>query len=924
MAQTLPAESAPKLWQGLTESDAQERLRQYGPNTLPSAHKATLFSIALATLQEPMLVLLLSTGVVYLLIGDLREAVAILTSIFLVIGISVFQKRRTEHTLEALRDLTSPRALVVRREGTRRIPAREVVPGDIVILNEGDRAPADGQLLESIFLGLDESLLTGESLPVKKQVSEGADNPSSLIYSGTLIVRGHGIAIVTATGSQSEIGKIGKQLGNVTTESTQLEQETAKLVRNFGFASLLVCIFVAGTYGLLRGDWTKGIISALALAISMVPEEFPVVLTVFMAIGAWRMSQKKVLTRRFPAIEMLGAATVICVDKTGTLTENRMAVQEVFTGLEEGGLPVREELLRVAGLASEHDTADPVDKAVVAAAHVQTLPGRLIHEYPLSSDCMLVAKAYMDSSDCIFVAAKGAPEEVFSLSVTLPGKRSELESALKRMTDSGLRVIAVAKGSVRNGRLPDEKRQLQLEVLGLIGLADPMRPTVPGAVAELAGAGVRVVMLTGDYSGTASAIATQAGIQNPARVVTGDALARLDDQSLRALVCDCNVFARIRPEQKLRLVDAFKANQEVVAMTGDGVNDAPALKAAHIGIAMGARGSDVAREAAALVLADDDFPAIVDAVRLGRRIYSNLAKAVRYVFAVHIPIAGTAILPVLFNWPILLMPLHIVFFELIVDPACSVAFEAEQEAPGIMRRKPRPRQARLFGHSTVILGLLQGFSLLVAVLAAFVLAIRWGRASEDARAMAFTALVAGNLALIWTNRSGVRTIVETLRTRNVALWLVSLSTVAALLTVLYVPHVRGVFKFSVLDPRDLVFAFALGSISITWFEVLKLILRRRSGGITLPTEHGQFLGLKRIGLIATGWMFVLAGIAGLFLPLLQGVLFVLIGLVILSKEYRWAARLVTRIRSRFPKMDAWMGRASLRAAEILRNSQKDP
>jgi P-type Ca2+ transporter type 2C len=926
VAQTLPPQSTQARWRGLTDSDAQERLRHYGPNTLPSAHKRTLFSIAFATLKEPMLVLLLSTGVVYLLIGDLREAVAILASIFLVIGISVFQKQRTERTLEALRDLTSPRTLVVRAEGTRRIPARGVVPGDIVILNEGDRVPADGQVLESVLLAVDESLLTGESLPVEKEpaikgVSGNSDSPASSVYSGTLIVRGHGIAIVTATGAQSEIGKIGKQLGDVTPESTKLEQETARLVRTFGIASLLVCIFVAGMYGLLRGDWTKGVISALALAISMVPEEFPLVLTIFMAIGAWRISQKKVLTRRFPAIEMLGAATVICVDKTGTLTENRMAVQEVFTGLEQDKLRTREEVLCVAAFASEQNTADPVDKAVIAAAHAQIQPGRLIREYPLSSDCMLVAKAYADSSSTILVAAKGAPEEVLSLSVTPPGKQRELESGLKRMTDSGLRVIAVAKGVPQNGVLPDQKRQLQLEVLGLIGLADPIRPTVPGAIAELAGAGIRVVMITGDYPGTASAIASQAGLLNPARVVTGDAVGRLDEESLRPLVRDYNVFARIRPEQKLRLVNAFKANQEVVAMTGDGVNDAPALKAAHIGIAMGARGSDVAREAAALVLADDDFPAIVDAVRLGRRIYANLAKAVRYVFAVHVPIAGMAILPVLFNWPILLMPLHIVFFELIVDPACSIAFEAEPEAPGIMRRKPRPEQERLFSRSTVVLGLLQGLGLLVVVLAAFVLAMRWEHTSEDARAMAFTALVAGNLTLIWANRSRVRTILETLRTQNVALWLVSLGTATALLVVLYVPDVRAVFKFSVQHPRDLLLAFALGSVSITWFEVLKLILRRTSGQMPIPPEHGHFLHLKRIIVIATGWIFVLAGIAGLFLPVLQGVLLLLIGLVILSKEYRWAGRLVTRIRSRFPKMDAWMERARLRAAEILGNSE---
>ncbi len=822
-------------WTGLTDSEARERLGQYGPNVLPSGHKLTLFSIILGTLKEPMLILLLSTGLVYLLVGDLREAIAILASIFMVIGISTTQKHRTERTLEALRDLTSPRALVMRAEATRRIPAREVVPGDIVILNEGDRVPADGRVLESVLLALDESLLTGESVPVDKRPAieaGGKAGEAAMVYSATLVVRGHGIVVVSATGAQSEIGKIGTQLGQVRPDSTKLEKETAKLVRTFGILGLLVCGFVAGMYGLVRGDWAKGVISALALAISLVPEEFPLVLAIFMAIGAWRISQKKVLTRQFPAIEMLGAATVICVDKTGTLTENRMAVQEVFVSPQENGIGKTEEVLQIAALASEENTADPVDKAVIAARPAHISPGRLIREYPLSSDCMLVAKAYSGSP--IFLVAKGAPEQVFGLSPMSGRMRDALESALRRMTDGGMRVIAVAKGSAQDGALPDDKRQLQLEVLGLIGLADPIRSTVPSAVVELANAGIRVVMITGDYPGTATAIATQAGLINPAHVVTGDTLERMDAPALQAIVRDCNVFARVRPEQKLRLVEALKANREVVAMTGDGVNDAPALKAAHIGIAMGARGSDVAREASALVLADDDFPAIVDAVRLGRRIYDNLTNAVRYVFAVHVPIAGLAVLPVIFNWPILLMPLHIVFFELIVDPACSIAFEAEAEEPGIMRRKPRPEQARLFSRSTVTLGLLQGLGVLVAALIAFIFAMRWGHAPEHARAIAFTALVAGNLTLIWANRSALRTAFEKGRVRNTALWLVTLWTIATLLVVLYVPGIRTVFRFSVLPAKELLVSFALGSVSITWFEMLKLVHRRKG-----PAEAGE-------------------------------------------------------------------------------------
>lgn len=905
-----------KSWTGLTESEAVLRLATYGPNVLPSGQKTTFLSIVAGTLKEPMILLLVATGIVYFLIGDLRESLAIVVSILAVIAISVTQKQRTEHTLEALRDLTSPRALVIRAEGTRRIAAREVVPGDIIILNEGDRVPADGRVVENALLALDESLLTGESLPVQKQL--GQDAAEAEVYSATLVVRGHGIAVVTATGAHSEIGKIGGRLGSVTTESTKLEKETTKLVRTFGIASLVVCIIVAGLYGFVRGDWAKGLISSLALAISMVPEEFPVVLTIFLAIGAWRISQKRVLTRRFPAIEMLGAATVICVDKTGTLTENRMTVQEVF-GNERGNntRSSRAEILQIAAMASERNTADPIDKAVIAASSSEEFPGRLIREYSLSSDCMVIAKAYEADSGRVLVAAKGAPEGVVALSrrEMAVERKEAFNSALRRMTDSGMRVIAVAKCEMTERDLPEEKRSLRFEVLGLIGFADPIRATVPPAVAEFAEAGIRVVMITGDYSGTARSIAALAGLPSPAQVITGDVIEKMDQGCLGVLVRSCNIFARVRPDQKLRLIEALKANNDVVAMTGDGVNDAPALKSAHIGIAMGARGSDVAREAAALVLADDDFPAIVEAVKLGRRIFDNLTKATRYIFAVHVPIAGLAVLPVLLGWPILLMPLHIVFFELIVDPACSLAFEAEPEEPGIMRRRPRPERARLFGRSTVMLGLFQGLGLFFFVLAAFVVALRWGHAVADARAVAFATLVVGNLALIWGNRSASQTVFESVAHRNSALWMVTTGAGVALFAIIYIPGIRALFEFSILHPIDWLITFSLGAVSITWFEVLKLMRRKRANpAATLPAKPSN---LKRFALLALGWLFVILGILGLFLPVLQGILFLLVGLLILAKEHRWARRLLARVRARSPHIDQWLTKARSTAARFL-------
>jgi Ca2+-transporting ATPase len=839
--------------QGLSSAEAQARLAAEGCNELPGARRRTTFAIGLEVLREPMFLLLVAAGAIYFVLGDVGEAAMLASFVLVVLGITIYQERRTERVLEALRDLSSPRALVVRDGAQRRIAGREVVRGDIIVLAEGDRVPADAAVLAQRNLKIDESLLTGESAPVIKTHRTGAEPPARpggdnlpYVYSGTLVVQGTAIAEVLATGPRSEIGRIGKALQTLAPEATPLQRQTRRLVRTLAAVGLALCLLLVVVYGLTRGDWLAGLLAGITLAMATLPEEFPVVLTVFLALGAWRLSQRRVLTRRVAAIETLGAATVLCVDKTGTLTQNRMAVH---TLVADGGLfrvpdggdgaPLPEafhELLEFGILASAVDPFDPMEQAMRALgqrhlAHTEHLHERweLLREYPLTRELRAVSHLWRATRGGDYViAAKGAPEAIADLCHLDPARVAALARQVDALSAQGLRVLGVAAARFRGDDWPAIQHDFEFRWLGLVALADPLRASVPAAIAECKAAGIRVVMITGDYPGTALAIAREAGLE-AGEVMTGAELDALDEAGLRARLARAqrvNIFARVVPDQKLKLVQAFKANGEVVAMTGDGVNDAPALKAAHIGIAMGGRGTDVAREAAALVLLDDDFATLVAAVRLGRRIYDNLRKAMAYILAVHVPIAGLALLPVLLGWPLVFYPVHIAFMEIIIDPACSVVFEAEHAQDDVMRRPPRAPTEALFGGWNLALSLLQGTGVLVLCLAVFGFALHGGLAEGAARALAFTTLVVANLALIFANRSWDETILGSLRRPNRALWWVSGAAAAGLALVLLVPGLRGLFQFAPPDGTHLAIAAAAGVISIGWFELFKRLRRR--------------------------------------------------------------------------------------------------
>lgn len=795
--------------EGLSGIEAAQKLKAQGFNELPSAKPKTIGGIALEVMKEPMFLLLISCAVLYMLLGDFMEGSILFSTTSIIIFITFYQYQKTEKALEALRKLSSPRALVIRDGKEVRIPGREVVPGDILLLHEGDRVPADAEVLDSNNLTVDESLLTGESVPVTKTAFLDASGTHGQVFSGTLVVQGKGKARVIFTGTSTQFGKIGASLQTIEQDETRLQKEMKVLIRNLFIIGGIISVGVVAAFYFTRGNFIQSLLNGLAGAMAILPEEFPVVLTVFMALGAWRLSKKNVLTRKPSAIETLGSATVLCADKTGTITQNKMAVAALYDGKEHfisGTFPESKEqltpLVRAAHRASQKDSIDPMEKAISRAHSELKLENIsehiLVKEYPLSRDLLAMTRVLEDISDStapLSVSAKGAPEAIFKLCRMSEAESTKHLKAVHKMAEQGYRVIAAAHVLLPGPSLPENQPDFNYEFLGLIGLEDPIRPEVPLAIKECREAGVKVIVITGDFPATAKSIGKQIGLDPEKEIMTGEELKKMSDEELRKKIEHVNIVARVAPEQKLRIVEALKANNEIVAMTGDGVNDAPALKAANIGIAMGNKGTDVAREASSLVLLDDNFASIVSAIRSGRRIFDNLQKAMAYIIAIHIPIIGLTLMPAFIpGLALLLMPLHIVFMELIIDPVCSIAFESEQEEKNIMQRKPRDPREQFFGGRKIILSVLQGIMLLVMVIVVYFLSIKEGHTEGEVRAIAFSSLIIGNIFLILTSLSKTRSFISVIIEKNVAVMLILTTAVLLLLLIISVPALQVVFS----------------------------------------------------------------------------------------------------------------------------------
>lgn len=848
------ASAPPSAPAGLSTDEAGRRLTSVGPNELPSRGGRSLWRILLETMREPMFLLLVGAAVLYLFMGDLTEGLFMVGGAAAAISLVIVQEARSEGALAALRELAQPHARVIRDGAERLVLTRELVPGDVLLVGEGERLPADAVLVGGDSLSVDEAALTGESAPVSKRylaagddlaaaVVPGADS-SPFLFAGTLVVRGQGVAQVNRTGPRSALGRIGSSLADIGQEPTPLQRTAARLVGMLGLAALGFCIIVALAYGLVRDEWLAGALAGVTVAIALIPEEFPMVLAVFLALGAWRLAAHRVLVRRSAVIETLGGATVLCVDKTGTLTENRMQVARLWTPttdfpVADGVAPPADALqvLRFAALASATRPIDPMDKAIQALSRAvvdsgDPTKGEPTRAWPLQPSRLAVVQLWRGDAGFV-AAAKGAPESIFRLCGLSPREALPLERVIVAYAEQGLRVLGVA--FARTNHAFEDPQEAPFQFAGLVGFVDPLRPGAVAAIGEARDAGIKVAMITGDHPATALAIARAARLDTEAGVMLGSELATLSLDALAERLKQVRIFARIAPEQKLRIVEAFKADGEVVAMTGDGVNDAPALEAAHIGIAMGQKGTDVAREASDLILLDDSFDSMVGAVRLGRRIFSNLRRALTYITAIHVPIAGLALAPVLLGLPPLLFPMHVVLLELVIDPTCALVFEAEPSERDAMKRPPRRREEALFGSAQIVVALLQGAGILAGVLGLYVWALSTGP-EPVARGAAFVALVVGNLMLALMDSA---TSMRLLAPHRRSYWTIVLTVTVLVSAILAVPALASLFDLAPPDAGLLILAVATGVVSGGCTRAAAALWRLMPGGArSVPATRG--------------------------------------------------------------------------------------
>lgn len=831
--------STSKSIAGLTTAEAKRLQEQYGLNELTPQKKENLLRKILHIICEPMFLLLLVAAAIYFLLGEPRDGMIMLVFVVGIISIDAIQEWKTDKTLNALKDLSAPHITVIRDGMEQTIASVDLVPGDLMLICEGVKIPADGVVVKCADLCVDESSLTGEAEGVWK-VPEGSAEPSGdywrkdYCYAGTLVTQGTATVRVDQIGENTEYGKIGQGVAASREEPTPLQRQTGNLVKT--------CAVIAGILFVLVGIFTwlnipdhgfsdrlvESILSGVTLAMAMIPEEFPVILTVFLSMGAWRLAKKHSLVRKLPSVETLGAVSVLCVDKTGTITMNQMAVQELWaTDCDECAL------VETMGLGCETDTYDPMEKAMLACCgrygitREALFENELITEYAFTNELKMMGHVWR-RPEGIVIAAKGSPERIFTVCNLTDEQRAEAERKNTELSRQGLRVIAIATAKPESeAGIPASITDCSLTLLGLVGLTDPPRAGVKEDIAVCNRAGIRVVMITGDNGTTASAIAKEIGIANNSHIITGDQLNDMTDEELREAVRSVSIFSRVIPEHKMRIVRALKENGEIVAMTGDGVNDAPALKYADIGIAMGKRGSEVSREAADLILMDDNFTTIVETVKDGRRIYDNIRKAVGYVFTIHIPIAAASLLaPFLGIAPaaLLLLPLHVVLLEILIDPTCSIVLERQPAETDIMNRLPRDPKEKLLTGSLLGKSVLQGLAVFAASFGTYYTVLAGDPANAPvARSMGLAIIMLANLFLVQVNSSGHDFAVQSFRrlVKDPIMWAVNVGTLALLAIILYTP-LSAFLKLTVLSTGQFCAVLGLAAASVLWYELVKL------------------------------------------------------------------------------------------------------
>lgn len=820
---------------GLTTVQAENQRRVFGKNELEATRRRPVLNSLRNIVTEPMFVLLAVACALYFFLGDFTEAMMMVLSIFFVAGIEVYQGTKSERALEALRRYTRAQVRVLRDGHWVELPSEDLVPDDVVGVEEGERIPADGLLLEQHDLSIDESVLTGESLTVAKSTREH----ENILFQGTSAATGKGVFKVTAIGARTEFGKLGKSIESINPEPTPLQVQIKRFVRQMGMVGAVAFIVVLGLNFWVENDFWKALLFSLTLAMAILPAEIPVAFSAFMGLGAYRMIQYGILAKQPKTVESLGSATVICLDKTGTITENRMSIAEVsdFSGQNRS--------LEYALWASEPEPFDAMEKAVLSgqlskssAPSVSSSPAdprmgfKLVKEYPLSGKPPMMTHVWEKQGSTRIIACKGAVERVLEVTGVEGDLRQRILTKTEEMAGQGFRVLGVASATWEKKDFPTEQGAFPWKLEGLVAFYDPPKENVAKVFQKFYRAGLRVMMITGDHAATAKNIAQRTGLQGWETAMTGAEVMKLTAADLGHAVKEINVFVRMFPEAKLRVVNALKANGEVVAMSGDGVNDGPALKAAHIGVAMGKKGTEIAKSAASLVLLKDDLNAMVTAIRMGRRIYNNLRKAIRYIISIHLPIVLVVLVPLLFGWPYthMLLPLHVIFLELVMDPIAAIAFENEPTEPNLMRKPPRPGNASLFSGRELAFSLLQGAVITAGVLFMYHVAIGQGKNETGVRSMVFATLVAANLFLTLANRSFDYALNRTLFYKNRMLPIILSISAIMLLAILYVPFLGNLFQMTALSASDLGWCVLAGFVSVGWFEAWKGVKEWRKRG----------------------------------------------------------------------------------------------
>ncbi len=819
---------------GLSQEEVKASRSMHGSNEM-LASKSKFWSSILAFVKEPMLLLLITAAIVYFLIGETGDAVFMIAAIAIVSGISVYQEQRSKKALNALRKLTSPLSTVVRDGTVNEIRKEEIVVGDTLIVSEGKSVPADAVVISSNDFSVNESVLTGESVPVVKST----EDEKNLVFQGTTVASGLAICKVSAIGNATKLGQIGQSLSSIKIESSPLQIQINRFVRVMAFAGLIIFLITWLLNYLQSQSISDSLLKALTLAMSILPEEIPVAFATFMALGAWRLAKLGIVVKKTNTVETLGSATVICTDKTGTITENEMRFAAVYDLSRDKIIPDKEltsneePVIEMAMWASEPIPFDPMEKALhdtygKLTSHDKRKEFKMIHEYPLSGKPPLMTHVFQGRNAERIIACKGAPEALIGLSQMSPEQKSNITNAFRTLSQQGYRVLAVGYAEHNNEVLPSNQHDFNVVVMGIVAFYDPPKKNIESVFRAFYDAGIDVKIITGDNAFTTATIAKQIRFRNADRVMDGGELMRLNDQEIRQKVKQINIFTRMFPEAKLKILNALKANGEVVAMTGDGVNDAPALKASHIGIAMGIKGTEIAKEASSLILSDDDLSRMVSAVAMGRRIYTNLKKAIQYIISIHIPIILIVFLPLLLGWiyPNIFTPVHIIFLELIMGPTCSIIYENEPLEENAMREKPRKSTRTFFNGRELLTSVVQGLVITAGLVVVYHIGAQSGSTEPAVRTMVFTALIAANISLTLVNRSFYYSIFHTLRYQNGLMAIIILITILLTVALLMVPFLKELFGFTNLPLTALSVSVAIGLASAIWFEGVKFFVRR--------------------------------------------------------------------------------------------------